>query len=191
MFATEESWEEGDDNNAESGIVNNPLLEKTPSKVQWHAILGLSDTPSSSLFGATSTPASTGVDTSRHSISASAPVHHDAMSTTDRPRLPEASLTPKAFGGSTAEIDNAERWLRYLNQYVQYRHLRDDEALTLFKLLLTDQAQDWLFCVTGGPGRFLSQAARGLYDSLHAKSAPEVSESVEHVVKDAAGQRII
>jgi hypothetical protein len=69
------------------------------------------------------------------------------MSTTDRPRLPEASLTPKAFGGSTAEIDNAERWLRYLNQYVQYRHLCDDEALTLFKLLLTDQAQDWLFAL--------------------------------------------
>jgi hypothetical protein len=146
MFATEDSWDQGDDN-VESGIVNNPLPEKTPSRVQWHAILGLSDTPSSSLFGATSTPASTGVDTSRHSISASAPVHHDAMSTTDRPRLPEASLTPKAFGGSAAEIDNAERWLRYLNQYVQYRNLRDDEALTLFKLLLTDQAQDWLFAL--------------------------------------------
>jgi hypothetical protein len=69
------------------------------------------------------------------------------MFTTDRPRLPEASLTPKAFGGSAAEIDNAERWLRYLNQYVQYRNLRDDEALTLFKLLLTDQAQDWLYAL--------------------------------------------
>jgi hypothetical protein len=69
------------------------------------------------------------------------------MSTTDRPRLSEASLTPKAFGGSAAEIDNAERWLRYLNQYVQYRNLRDDEALTLFKLLLTDQAQDWLYAL--------------------------------------------
>jgi hypothetical protein len=69
------------------------------------------------------------------------------MYTTDRPRLPEASLTPKAFGGSAAEIDSAERWLRYLNQYVQYRNLRDDEALTLFKLLLTDQAQDWLFAL--------------------------------------------
>jgi hypothetical protein len=56
-------------------------------------------------------------------------------------------LTPKAFGGSAAEIDNAERWLRYLNQYVQYRNLRDDEALTLFKLLLTDQAQDWLYAL--------------------------------------------
>jgi hypothetical protein len=147
MFATEDSWDEGDDN-VESGIVNNPLPEKTPSKVQWHTILGLSDTPSSSLFGATSTPASTGVDISRHITSGSASVHHDAMSTTDRPRLPEASLTPKAFGGSAAEIDNSERWLRYLNQYVQYRNLRDDEALTLFKLLLTDQAQDWLYALS-------------------------------------------
>jgi hypothetical protein len=143
MFATEDSWDGGNDN-VESGIVNNPLPEKTPSRVYWHTNLGLSETPSSSLFGATSTPASSGVDTSRHFTSGSAPVHHDAMSTTDRPRLPEASLTPKAFGGSAAEIDNAERWLRYLNHYVQYRNLRDDEALTLFKLLLTDQAQDWL-----------------------------------------------
>jgi hypothetical protein len=74
MFATEDSWEEGD-SNAESGIVNNPLLEKTPSIVQKHAILGLSDTPSASFFGATSTPASTGADTSRQSISASAILH--------------------------------------------------------------------------------------------------------------------
>jgi hypothetical protein len=146
MFSTEDSWDAGDDH-VESGIVNNPLREKTPSKVQWHTILGLSDTPSSSLFGATSTPASTGVDTSHHISSDSASAHHGAMSTTDRPRLSEASLTPKAFGGSAAEIDNAERWLRYLNQYVQYRNLRDDEALTLFKLLLTDQAQDWLYAL--------------------------------------------
>jgi hypothetical protein len=67
--------------------------------------------------------------------------------TTDRPRLSEASLTPKAFGGSAAEIENAERWLRYLNQYVQFGNLRDDEALTLFKLLLTDQAKDWLYAL--------------------------------------------
>jgi hypothetical protein len=67
------------------------------------------------------------------------------MASTDRPRLPEASLTPKAFSSSAAEMDNAERWLRYLNQYVQYRNLRDEKALTLFKLLLTDQAQDWLY----------------------------------------------
>jgi hypothetical protein len=131
----------------ESGIVNNPLRETTPSKIQWHTILGLSDTPSSSLFGATSTPASAGVDTSHHIGSDSASAHHDAMSTTDRPRLSEASLTPKAFGGSAAEIENAERWLRYLNQYVQYRNLRYDEALTLFKLLPTDQAQDWLYAL--------------------------------------------
>jgi hypothetical protein len=69
------------------------------------------------------------------------------MSTTDRPHLSETSLTPKAFGGSAAEIENAERWLRYLNQYVQYRNLHDDEAFTFFKLLLTDQAQDWLYAL--------------------------------------------
>jgi hypothetical protein len=44
-------------------------------------------------------------------------------------------------------MDNAGRWLRYLNQYVQCRNLRDEEALTLFKMLLTDQAQDWLYAL--------------------------------------------
>jgi hypothetical protein len=111
------------------------------------AILGLLDTPSSSFFGATSTPAPTDVDTSHRISSGAVSAHHNTMSTTDRPRLPEASLAPKTFGGSAPEIDNAERWLRYLNQYVQYRNLRDDEALTLFKLLLTDQAQDWLYAL--------------------------------------------
>jgi hypothetical protein len=146
MFSTEGSWD-ADDDYAASGIVNNPLREKTPSKVQWQSILGLSDTPSSSLFGATSTPALAGVDTTHHISSGSASAPHGAMSATDRPRLSEVSLTPKAFGGLAAEIDNAERWLRYLNQYVQYRNLRDDEAFTLFKLLLTDQAQDWLYAL--------------------------------------------
>jgi hypothetical protein len=146
MFSTEDSWDDIGDH-LESGIINNPLQEKTPAKVHWQAILGLSDTPSSSSFGATSTPAPTDVDTSHHSRSGALSARHSTMSTTDRPRLPETSLAPKTFGGSTQEIDNAERWLRYLNQYVQYRHLRDDEALTLFKLLLTDQAQDWLYAL--------------------------------------------
>jgi hypothetical protein len=146
MFSTEDSWDDIGDH-LESGIVNNPLQEKTPAKVHWQAILGLSDTPSSSSFGATSTPAPTDVDTSHHSRSGALSARYSTMSTTDRPRLPETSLAPKTFGGSTQEIDNAERWLRYLNQYVQYRHLRDDEALTLFKLLLTDQAQDWLYAL--------------------------------------------
>jgi hypothetical protein len=146
MFSTEDSLGRRR-RPPESGIVNDPLREKTPSKVHWQSILGLSDTPSSSLFGATSTPAPTDVDSSHHSRSGAVSTHHSTMSTTDRPRLPEASLAPKTFGGSTLEIDNAERWLRYLNQYVQYKNLRDDEALTLFKLLLTDQAQDWLYAL--------------------------------------------
>jgi hypothetical protein len=111
MYSTEESWDEGGEH-AESGIVNNPLLEKTPSKVQWHSILGLSDTPSSSVFGAISTPTSASANTSRYISADSSSAHHDAMSITDRPLLSEASLTSKAFGGSAAEIENAERWLR-------------------------------------------------------------------------------
>ena len=62
----------------------------------------------------------------------------------DMVRLPEATLAPKPFAGTQKDIDNSERWLRYLKQYVKYRHLYDDEALTLFKLLLIEQAQDWV-----------------------------------------------
>jgi hypothetical protein len=147
MYEPDESWEDAGEH-TKSDIVNDPLKEKTPTKVHWHSILGLSDTSSSSVLGVTSTPASTSCSLFHHiSSETSSSSCKDAMASTDRPRLPEASLTPKAFGGSTAEMDNAERWLRYLNQYVQYRNLRDEEALTLFKLLLTDQAQDWLYAL--------------------------------------------
>jgi hypothetical protein len=64
------------------------------------------------------------------------------MATTEHSRLPELSLAPKTFKGSAAEAHSAERWFRYLKQYIDYRHLRDEEAVTLFKLLLTDQAHD-------------------------------------------------
>jgi hypothetical protein len=43
-----------------------------------------------------------------------------------------------------------ERWLLYLKKYIDYRHLRGDEALALFKLLLIDQAQDWLYALPEG-----------------------------------------
>jgi hypothetical protein len=66
------------------------------------------------------------------------------MATTERTRPPELSRTPRAFRGSAAEIDNADRWLRYLIQYVQYPNLRDED---LFKLRVTDQAQDWLYAL--------------------------------------------
>jgi hypothetical protein len=67
------------------------------------------------------------------------------MYSAEQPRPAESSLAPKPFGGNTTDIDNAERWLLYLKKYIDYRHLRGDEALALFKLLLIDQAQDWLY----------------------------------------------
>jgi hypothetical protein len=145
MYAAEDAWE-ADGDHETSGIVNNPLQEKTPPRVRWQDTLGLSDTPTSSFFDV-STPAPSDIETSHHSRSSTSSTHLGTMSTTDRPRLPESSLAPKPFGGSIQEMENAERWLRYLNQYVQYRNLRDEEALTLFKLLLTDQAQDWLYAL--------------------------------------------
>jgi hypothetical protein len=72
------------------------------------------------------------------------------MSLPEQPRSAESSLAPKPFGGATTDTDNAERWLLYLKKYIDYRHLRGDEALALFKLLLIDQAQDWLYALPEG-----------------------------------------
>jgi hypothetical protein len=72
------------------------------------------------------------------------------MSSPEQPRSAESSLAPKPFGGATTDTDNAERWLLYLKKYIDYRHLRGDEALALFKLLLIDQAQDWLYALPEG-----------------------------------------
>jgi hypothetical protein len=146
MYATEDSWDPEDDHET-SGIVNNPLQDKTQQRCIGKIFWDFLTRHSSASFGATSTPAPTDVNTSHHSKSGASSEHLSTMSSTDRPRLSESSLAPKTFGGSTQEIDNAERWLRYLNQYVQYRNLRDREALSLFKLLLTDQAQDWLYAL--------------------------------------------
>jgi hypothetical protein len=167
MYGPDESWED-DGEHTDSDFVNDPLKEKTPTKVRWHGIIGLSDTPSSSVLGVTSTPASAS-GSSFHRISlGTSSLHKDSMAFTERPRLPEASLTPMTFGGSAAEIDNTERWLRYLNQYVQYRNLWGEEALTLFKLLLTDQAQDWLYALPQDQ----SHSFHRLQDALMKRYAP-------------------
>jgi len=55
---------------------------------------------------------------------------------------PDASFAPPPFKGLPSE--DAERWLRRFTYYVEYRKLSDDEALQLFKLLLSDTAADWL-----------------------------------------------
>jgi hypothetical protein len=43
MYGPDESWEDAGEH-TKSDIVNDPLKEKTPTKVHWHSILGLSDT---------------------------------------------------------------------------------------------------------------------------------------------------
>jgi hypothetical protein len=73
-----------------------------------------------------------------------------SMFAAEQPRSAESSLAPKPFAGATTDTDNAERWLLYLKKYIDYRHLRGDEALALFKLLLIDQAQDWLYALPEG-----------------------------------------
>jgi len=54
----------------------------------------------------------------------------------------DASYAPPSFSGSKTQ--DADRWLRRFEYYVQFRQLSDKAALQLFKLLLTEAAADWL-----------------------------------------------
>jgi len=54
------------------------------------------------------------------------------------------ALTPKPFTGVKTDGDAVERWLDYFEQYSSFRHLDECTKLQLFKLLLAEQAADWL-----------------------------------------------
>ncbi len=64
----------------------------------------------------------------------------------DQPRVnllfSDASYAPPSFSGATTQ--DADRWLRRFEYYVQFRQMSDKAALQLFKLLLTEAAADWL-----------------------------------------------
>jgi len=54
----------------------------------------------------------------------------------------DASYAPPAFTGS--QNQDADKWLKKFNYYVEFRHMDDDAAIQLLKLLLTESAADWL-----------------------------------------------
>ena len=56
----------------------------------------------------------------------------------------DSAFTPKAFRGVEADSDRTEAWIDYFNTYTSFRDIRGHVKLQLFKLLLTEQAADWL-----------------------------------------------
>ena len=56
--------------------------------------------------------------------------------------MAEASFVPAIFNGTPSE--DAKMWLEGLNDYCQFRDLKDEKCLCLFKLRLGGYARDWL-----------------------------------------------
>lgn len=80
----------------------------------------------------------------------------------------DSSLAPKPFGGKSTDIVNAERWLRYFQQYVAFRHLKEPDVVALFKMLLIDEAQDWLLALPDVGTLALPE----LYEQFHNRYFP-------------------
>ena len=66
------------------------------------------------------------------------------MQTLETLPVNDGSFTPKQFTGSPKDIANVDKWLDYFSEYTKFRCLSPDRQLQLFKLLLTEQAADWL-----------------------------------------------
>jgi hypothetical protein len=112
------------------------------------------------------------------------------MSSAEQPRPAKSSLAPKPFAGAAAETDNAERWLLYLKKYIDYRHLRDDEALALFKLLLVDQGTRLALRIAGRSSGIIRAFGRGVHAEVHTKSSAALSEGLPYVDSEPRTYRI-
>jgi hypothetical protein len=73
----------------------------------------------------------------------------------------DTAFTPKPFAGTTRDVEKTEKWLDYFTNYTEFRSIHGQSRLQLFKLLLQDQAADWL--------RSLSDDIRADYTRLIAE----------------------
>ena len=62
----------------------------------------------------------------------------------DRLARNDTAFTPKPFRGVAVDSDGTEQWLDYFQTYTAYKEIREESKIQLFKLLLVDQAADWL-----------------------------------------------
>jgi len=56
----------------------------------------------------------------------------------------DSRFTPKPFTGSSTDIEQVEKWLERFENYIAFRGIPTQQKVQLFKLLLEDQAADWL-----------------------------------------------
>ena len=56
----------------------------------------------------------------------------------------DTAFTPKPFNGVESDSDRTEQWLEYFTTYTAFRGISGVAKVHLFKLLLVDQAADWL-----------------------------------------------
>jgi Retrotransposon gag protein len=67
--------------------------------------------------------------------------HYLALS---RMSINDSALAPKPFKGTERDAERTEQWIEHFNTYVTFRAIDTEAALQLFRLLLVDDAQDWL-----------------------------------------------
>jgi len=58
--------------------------------------------------------------------------------------ISDAVITPSKFNGNNQDIDKVEKWLTTFNRYAQLKSFDNLTKLQVFKLLLTDEAAEWL-----------------------------------------------
>jgi hypothetical protein len=60
--------------------------------------------------------------------------------------IPDTMIAPKTLSGTSAE--SGEEWLKNLEEYFEFRHLRDEEKTSLFGILLRGSASDSMSTLT-------------------------------------------
>jgi hypothetical protein len=72
-------------------------------------------------------------------------VSADEMATVfKRLAINDSQLTPKPFNGERMDPSTMQKWINYFEDYAKFRQLDDTTKLDLFKLLMKEQAAEWL-----------------------------------------------
>lgn len=56
----------------------------------------------------------------------------------------DTAFTPKPFKGTESDSEKTEQWIDYFTTYTNFRQIQGNSKLQLFRLLMADQAADWL-----------------------------------------------
>ena len=56
----------------------------------------------------------------------------------------DTAFTPKPFGGKGRNAGEAEKWLRYFNNYTSFRNIEGEAKLQLFMMLMAESETDWI-----------------------------------------------